>query len=401
MIIKPSIRMNVSFNAHPLGLKQYVDEQIADIKKAPKFTSAKKALIIGGSTGYGLATRLNLAFASDADTISVSFESAPTDKRTGTAGFWNNLYANQAIKAAGLLTEDFIGDAFSDEMKQAVANYIKTTFGGKIDLLVYSLASGRRTDPTTGTTYTSSLKVIGDTFTGNSYDISAQEIIERTLEPATPEEIDHTIKVMGGEDWHLWVEFLLEAGLLAENFKTVTYSYIGPLATSKIYREGTIGAAKAHMEQTAVDLDKLLKTRVHGTAYCAVCRAAVTRASGVIPVFPLYSAALIKVMTNKQIEELPHQHIYRLLHDMMYGTKPEFDASSRLRPDNWEMRADVQQEVDLLLAAVTPKNVNTILDTTSFCRLFFQQNGFGFANVDYDADIPLLDLQKAAPFTFI
>lgn len=398
MIIQPSIRMNVAFNAHPLGIKRYIDQQIADIKGKPTFVGPKKALIIGGSTGYGLATRLSLAFGSQTDTINVSLEGQPTDKRTGSSGFWNNAYAAAAIREAGLVTKDFIGDAFSFEMKKCVADYIKKEFGGKIDLLVYSLASGKRTDPRTGITYSSTLKVIGEPLTGNTLDINTGELLERTIEAATTEEIANTIKVMGGEDWKMWIEFLLEEDLLADTFKTVTYSYIGPKATEKIYREGTIGAAKEDMERTAFELDAVLKNAVNGEALPVVCRAAVTRASAVIPIFPLYSSALTQVMKEKQIEELPHEHIHRLYIDMLYGNKRELDAEGRVRPDNWELREDVQSEVDALLAQVTEENVHTILDTSSFSNIFLAQNGFGFEDVDYSADIDLPKLQEIAIF---
>ncbi|GBU10824.1 trans-2-enoyl-CoA reductase [NADH] [Erysipelotrichaceae bacterium] len=396
MIIRPSIRMNVSFNAHPLGLQKYVTTQADYMLAQKQFSGVKKALIIGGSTGYGLATRLCLALSAKADTISISYEVEPMDKKTGSAGFWNNTFAAQAITASGVLTKDFLGDAFSTEMKQAVADYIKKDFGGKIDLLVYSLASGRRTDPTTGITYNSTLKVMGEPLVGNSLDINSNEMLERKIDAASSDEIANTIKVMGGEDWQLWIEFLLEHDLLAENFKTVTYSYIGPKATERIYRDGTIGMAKEHMEATATQLNILINEKLGGEALSAVCRAAVTRASSVIPIFPLYSAALTKVMEQKGIDEVPYEHIYRLFSEMIYGENRELDEKGRVRPDNWELRSDVQDDVNALLKNVTKENLHTTLDTQKFISLFLEQNGFGFADINYENDVDIDALKNTA-----
>lgn len=388
MIITPNIRMNVSFTTHPHGIVEYINEQATFLKEQPTFAGPKNALIIGGSTGYGLASKLALGLCAHSDIVTVSYEAAPASARTGSAGFWNTIFSHQVLEAADCQVADFIGDAFADETKAQVAEYIRTNFG-KLEFLVYSLASGRRTDPETGITYNSNLKVIDTPLHGFSVDLSSNTLIERTIEPASAQDIENTVKVMGGEDWKRWIDFLAEADLLAENFKTITYSYIGPKATERIYRYGTIGSAKAHMEQTARDLDIFLKHKVNGYARSAVCKAAVTRASSVIPVFPLYGAALIKVMTNKGIEELPHAHIYRLLVDMVYGDNPTEDEFQRLRPDAWEMREDVQAEVDALLATLTPQNYESLVDVAQFKQLFLHQNGFGYNTVDYTEDIDL------------
>ncbi|TLG77069.1 enoyl-ACP reductase FabV [Culicoidibacter larvae] len=389
MIIKPTIRMNVAFNAHPLGCKQYVEEQIAYAKTQKPFAGPKKVLILGGSTGYGLSSRIALAVGSNADTINVSYEAGPGGSRTGTAGWWNNVYFEEYAKSAGLIAKDFIGDAFSDAARDAVINYIKNEFGGKIDLLVYSVASGKRQDPKTGETYTSSLKVIGEPLTGETIDIGTGNVIERTLEPAEQSDIDNTVKVMGGADWKLWVEALNEAGVLANGFKTVTYSYIGPKATERIYRSGTIGKAKEDMEQTAHGLNSYLENSVHGMAASVVCKAVVTRASSVIPIFPMYGAALMKVMKAHNIEEKTDAQIYRFMQEMLYGDKPEIDEAGRYRPDAWEMRPEIQAEVDAILEQVTADNYRQLMDIDGFIADFMHQNGFGYDNIDYEADLDL------------
>ena len=388
MIIQPSIRMNVALNAHPIGIKKYITEQANYIEAQPKFAGPKKALIIGGSTGYGLATRLTLALGANTETINVSFESAPFGKRTGSAGFWNNIFANEYITNAGIKTKDFLGDAFSTETKKIVAEYIRKNFG-KLDLLVYSLASGKRKDPNSNEMYTSALKVRDEVFVGETYDINTETIMKKTIEPATASEIEQTIKVMGGEDWQLWIDFLLSEDLLAEGFQTYTYSYIGPELTKRIYREGTIGAAKEDMEQTARKLNEQLQTLLDGKAATAVCRAAITRASAVIPSLPIYGMALTQVMSEKGREETPIEHVYRLFKTMIYGENAEIDRDQRLRPDNWEMATDVQAKVATLMAKVTAENLTDILDVKPFKDAFLQQNGFGFADIDYEQDIDI------------
>lgn len=401
MIIKPSIRMNVSFTAHPLGLKKHIEEQAQYLLSQPKINGPKNVVIIGGSTGYGLATKLALGLCANSNILTISFETPPDNKRTGSAGFWNNIFSTKLLREHGISCIDFIGDAFSDKMKEQVIAYIKEYFDGKVDMLVYSLASSRRTDPKTNITHNSTLKVIGDVLTGYSIDMNTQALIERSIEPATEENIQETIKVMGGEDWKLWIEKLSHANVLNKNFKTITYSYIGPQATERIYRSGTIGKAKEHMEKTAEELNDYLIQKVDGTAVTAVCRAAITRASSVIPIFPLYGSALIRVMTEKGIEELPHEHIYRLYHDMVYGNKPEYDNKRRLRPDAWELREDVQTEVEKLMKQVTKENYQNLLSIDTMQKIFLQQNGFGFTNIDYSVDINLEELMKQNEDTFL
>jgi Uncharacterized paraquat-inducible protein B len=400
MIIEPNIKMNVSFNAHPLGMKAYILEQANELKQLPQFDGPKTALIIGGSTGYGLATRLALGLNAKTNIINLSYETAPTDKRTGSAGYWNNIFANELLSAEGVHTKDFLGDAFADETKERVGQYIKDNFG-KIDLVIYSLASGKRKDPKTSIMHSSTLKVIGTELTGYAFDLNTKTLAKRTIAPATETDIANTVKVMGGEDWQLWIDYLLAHDLVAENFKTIAYSYIGPEATKRIYREGTIGKAKEHLEKTAHELNHVLEQKVHGHAATAVCKAAITRASAVIPVVPIYGAALMKVMEEKGIEELPHQHIYRLLHDMVYGNKPEIDDAKRYRPDMWEMRTDVQAEVQKIMEQITPENVNELVPTDKFVQLFLEQNGFGFTNIDYTQDIDINALLIDNPIEMI
>lgn len=393
MIIQPLIKMNVAFNAHPLGIKQYIENQTNELKQLPNFAGPKTALVIGGSTGYGLATRLMLGLNANTNIINLSYENEPTANRTGSAGFWNNVFAAQVLKEAGIQTKDFLGDAFADETRARIATYIKDTYG-KIDLLVYSLASGRRKDPKTSVTYTSALKSIGESLSGYYFDIKTKTLSEKTIEPASADEIDNTVKVMGGEDWQLWIEFLLEHDLLAENFQTTAYSYIGPEMTKGIYRDGTIGKAKEHIEATAHQLDQLLQASVSGHASTSVCKAVITRASAVIPIVPMYGAALLQVMSDMGLEELPHIHIHRLFHDMLYGNAPVLDEAGRYRPDAWELRDDVQKAVTELVAQVTPENANDLLPTDTFVQLFLEQNGFGFPEIDYDADVDIESLMK-------
>ncbi|MGL4662678.1 MAG: enoyl-ACP reductase FabV [Culicoidibacterales bacterium] len=395
MLIKPLIKMNVAMNAHPKGCFQNVEKQIQDVKSEPPFQGPKTALIIGGSTGYGLATRIALTYGSHTETVNVSYEAAPTNVRTGSAGYWNNAYFNARANQDGILAKDFIGDAFSDEMKQNVISYYKEK-GQKIDLVVYSLASGRRTDPRSGTTYTSGLKVIGEPLTGFSVDIGSKQLVEKTVDIATEKDIEGTIKVMGGEDWQLWLEALNKADLLSSNVQTVAYTYIGPEATRRIYREGTIGKAKEHLEQTAHTLTNYL-TPLSGKAYVASLKAVVTRASAVIPIFPVYGSVLFKVMKEFGNHESTHMHVHRFVHDMLYGDKMEKDAEGRVRPDSWELSTEIQNRVETILESITPENFTAQSDVNAFVEEFMQLNGFDIDGVDYDEDIDLEALQNQYP----
>ena len=397
MVIKPRLKGSLALTNHPLGAKEFVKRQIDYIKSQDKYTGPKKVLIIGSSSGYGLASRVSLAFGAGADTIGVAFEKGVEGKRVGSAGWWNTIAFNEAAKEEGLISKNFMGDAFSDEMKADVIKYIKEEFGGKIDLLIYSLASAVRTDPKDGVTYRSALKSTKEEIIGPSINLEKEAMEETVMGVATPEEIHSTVKVMGGEDWKLWVDALDEAGVLTDGFKTVAYSYLGSKVTYGIYKDGTIGAAKRDLEHTSDVLNDFLKKKYNGEAYVSLSKALMTKASAVIPIFPLYAALLYRVMKEKGIHEGTIEQKHRLLKDMIYGGKPEIDEERRLRPDNWEMREDVQSEVEALWDKVTPENFKEISDYKGAREEFMQLNGFDFDNVDYDADIDLEELAKLQP----
>lgn len=398
MIIEPKVKGSILLTAHPEGCKKLVEEQIEYVKDNKSYEGSKKALIIGASSGYGLATRISLAFGgSKTDTIGVSFESGPRGKRTGTAGWYNNIAFKAEAEKEGLIAKNFIGDAFSFEMKDEVVKYIKEEFGGEVDLIVYSLASGKRTDPVDGVTYTSALKSTTGGVSGPTFDFTTDTLVQQTMEDANEEELKATIKVMGGEDWALWINALAEAGVLAKGAKTYAYSYLGPKITYGIYKDGTIGAAKRHLENTAEELDTLLKEKVEGEAYVAVNKALVTKASAYIPIFPLYGAILTKVMKEKGLHEGCIEQTHRLFADMIYGNEPVIDEFRRVRPDNWEMREDVQSEVEALWEQITDDNFTELSDYAGYKDDFFKLGGFGVEGIDYDADVDLEQLAKLKP----
>lgn len=397
MIIEPKLKGSLALTSHPLGAYEFVKRQIDYVKKQEKYTGPKKVLIIGSSSGYGLASRISLAFGASADTIGVAFEKGVEGKRVGSAGWWNTIAVSEEIRKEGLVAKNFMGDAFSNEMKKDVIKYIKEEFGGKIDLLVYSLASAVRTDPNTGEMYRSALKSTAKEITGPTINLEKETMDMGTMGIATEEEISSTVKVMGGEDWKLWIEFLDNAGVLTENFKTVAYSYLGPKVTYGIYKEGTIGAAKRDLEGTSDYLNDYLKTKYNGEAYVSLSKALMTKASAVIPIFPLYATLLYKVMKAKGLHEGTIEQKQRLFKDMMYGGKPELDSNRRLRPDNWEMREDVQSEVEAIWDTITPENFKEIGDYEGVREEFMQLNGFDFDNVDYSADVNLEELAKLKP----
>ena len=397
MIIEPKLKGSLALTSHPLGAYEFVKRQIDYVKKQEKYTGPKKVLIIGSSSGYGLASRISLAFGASADTIGVAFEKGVEGKRVGSAGWWNTIAVSEEIRKEGLVAKNFMGDAFSNEMKNDVIKYIKEEFGGKIDLLVYSLASAIRTDPNTGEVYRSALKSTNKEISGPTINLEKETMEMGTMGIATEEEISSTVKVMGGEDWKLWIEFLDNAGVLTENFKTVAYSYLGPKVTYGIYKEGTIGAAKRDLEGTSDYLNDYLKGKYNGEAYVSLSKALMTKASAVIPIFPLYATLLYKVMKAKGLHEGTIEQKQRLFKDMMYGGKPELDSNRRLRPDNWEMREDVQSEVEAIWDTITPENFKEIGDYEGVREEFMQLNGFDFDNIDYSADVNLEELAKLKP----
>lgn len=386
MVIKPMIRSNVCMNAHPTGCEKEVDRQIEYVKSQGPVEGPKKVLIIGSSTGYGLASRIVSAFGCGASTIGVAFEKEASGKRTGTAGYYNTKAFDKKAEDAGLYSKSFNGDAFSHEMKQQIIDTIKSDLG-KVDFVVYSLASGIRKDPDTGETYKSVLKSLGDEYSAKSIDLMKGIITEAIIPPATPEEAAATVKVMGGEDWALWIKALREADVLAEGAQTVAYSYIGPELTYSIYREGTIGKAKEDLENTAKILDEQMK-EIHGRAVVSVNKALITRASAVIPLVALYTSILYKIMKAKGTHEGCIEQMFRLYKDKMFGSEGlVLDSNGLIRVDDWEMDEEIQKEVNDLFFNITDDNISEIADLEGARRDFFQLNGFQIDGVDYDADV--------------
>lgn len=384
MIISPKIRGFICTTAHPDGCAAHVQEQIDYVKSKPALAdSPKKVLVIGSSTGYGLASRIVPAFGGGAATIGVFFEKEGEENRTGTAGWYNSAAFEQAAAKEGLYARSFNGDAFSKEMKQQVIAAIKADLG-QVDMVVYSLASPRRTDPDTGEVYKSVLKPTGETYTNKNLNTDKKEITSVTIEPATEDEIAQTVKVMGGEDWKLWIDALSAAGALAPGFKTVAYSYIGPELTWAIYTDGTIGRAKLHLEETAREMNA---AHGEGTAVVSVNKALVTQASSAIPVVPLYISILYKIMKAKGLHEGCIEQIHRLFAER-YGAEggPALDEKGRIRIDDWEMRPDVQAEVEEIWNKITTENIDELSDFAGYQQEFYRLFGFGLPGVDYTAD---------------
>ena len=386
MIIKPIIRSNICINAHPLGCAAQVRAQINYVMDREKIVGPKKVLVIGASNGYGLAARIVSAFASDAATIGIGFEKPGKPSRTGTAGWYNIEAFRMEAEKAGLPAWNFNGDAFSEEAKTSIIDIIRDNLD-TIDFLVYSIAAPRRIDPATGEIYSSVIKPIGKPFTASSVDFLSGVVSEVTAEPASAEQIAHTIKVMGGEDWMLWVEKLLNLNLLARGFKTIAFSYIGSDHTRSLYRDGTIGAAKKDLEQKAKHINALLSA-VDGSALISINKALITRASAVIPAVPLYTALLYRIMKDKNLHEGCIQQIYRLYHDFLFsGNSPKMDAKGRIRIDDWEMRSDVQREVAALWNEIDQENIEELTDIRGLREEFLRHHGFGMPGVDYSQDV--------------
>lgn len=398
MIIQPKIRGFICTTAHPLGCKQNVMEQIQYAKAHPLPTKGpKKVLIIGASTGYGLASRIAAAFGAQAKTIGVFFEKPAEGKRTASAGWYNSAAFEQAAHQAGLYAKSINGDAFSDEIKEQTIQLIQQDWQGEVDLVIYSLASPRRTNPQ-GQTFNSVLKPIGRKYTSKTVDVMSGHISEVSIEPANPQEIEQTVAVMGGEDWDLWMEALLKANVLAKGAQTVAYSYIGPDLTYPIYREGTIGTAKAHLEKTAHDLTKKL-AQLQGHAYVSVNKALVTQASAAIPVVPLYISLLYKIMKEQQLHEGCIEQMVRLFNDRLYTDKPvAVDNQGLIRLDDWEMKPEIQTKVSELWSTLNSDNIEALTDLKGYRHEFHQLFGFEATGVDYaqdvdpDVQIPSLEL---------
>jgi enoyl-[acyl-carrier protein] reductase/trans-2-enoyl-CoA reductase (NAD+) len=394
MVISPKVRGFICTNAHPQGCAANVQEQIDYIKSKGNLAGAdqgpKNVLVIGASTGYGLASRITAAFGYGASTLGVFFEKPPTERKTASAGFYNAAAFEQAAKDAGLYAKSINGDAFSTACKEQVIDLIKADMG-KVDLVIYSLASPRRTDPVSGETYSSTLKPIGNSYTAKNLNTDTQVVGEITVEPANDEEIANTVKVMGGEDWQLWLDALSEADVLADGVKTVAYTYLGEKLTWPIYGHATIGKAKEDLDRVAANLRDQL-SGLNGAANVSVLKAVVTQASSAIPVMPLYLAILFKVMQEAGTHEGCIEQLYRLYTECLYSDSPRLDDAQRLRVDDLELDPAIQAKVEAIWPQVTTENLNELSDFALYQAEFLRLFGFGVEGVDYEAETtPLVE----------
>ncbi|WP_445400137.1 enoyl-ACP reductase FabV [Zobellella sp. An-6] len=387
MIIKPKVRGFICTTTHPVGCEANVREQIAYVKAKGKLAQGPtKVLVIGASTGYGLASRINAAFGSGAATIGVFFEKPGTEKKTGTAGWYNAAAFDKAAKEEGLYAKSINGDAFSNECRDQVIELIKQDLG-QIDLVVYSLASPVRKLPDSGEVVRSALKPIGEPYKSVALDTNKDVLVEAVVEPANEQEIADTIQVMGGQDWELWMNALEAAGVLAEGAKSVAYSYIGTDLTWPIYWHGTLGKAKEDLDRAAHAIDAKLKAR-GGNAHVAVLKSVVTQASAAIPVMPLYISMAFKVMKEQGIHEGCIEQIQRLFADRLYNGQPApVDEQNRLRLDDWELRDEVQNACREIWQKITDDTIYELTDYQGYKDEFLRLFGFGLAGVDYDADV--------------
>jgi enoyl-[acyl-carrier protein] reductase/trans-2-enoyl-CoA reductase (NAD+) len=388
MIIKPRVRGFVCVTSHPVGCAAHVQEWIDYVKsKGPIANGPKKVLVIGASTGYGLASRVTAAFGAGAATLGVFFERPSEEGRPATPGWYNTIGFTQAAHAAGLYASNINGDAFSDEIKRETLNRVRADMG-QVDLVVYSLASPRRTHPKTGAVHKSALKPVGAAYTNKTVDTDKGIVSDITIEPASEQEIADTTTVMGGEDWELWINALSDANLLAPGAQTVAYSYIGPEVTWPIYKNGTIGLAKNDLERAAKVLDTKLKAHGGGRAFISVNKALVTQASSAIPVVPLYISILYKIMKEQGTHEGCIEQMQRLFANQMYnGRSPQFDEAGRVRIDDLEMVPSVQAAVREIWPTVTTANLVEKTDIAGYRTEFLKLFGFGLTGVDYETDV--------------
>jgi enoyl-[acyl-carrier protein] reductase/trans-2-enoyl-CoA reductase (NAD+) len=371
--------------AHPKGCEQNVKNQIEYVKSKGAIHGAKKVLVIGASTGFGLASRISSAFGSDAATLGVFFEKEPSEGKTASPGWYNSAAFEVEATKAGLYAKSINGDAFSNEVKNQAIELIKADLG-QVDLVIYSLASPVRQHPTTGVLHRSTLKPIGGTFTNKTVDFHTGNVTQVSIEPANQEDIDNTVVVMGGEDWSMWMNALKGAGVLAPGATTIAYSYIGPEVTEAVYRKGTIGRAKDHLEATAFEITKQLSD-LNGKAYVSVNKALVTQASSAIPVIPLYISLLYKIMKAEGIHEGCIEQIQRLYQQRLFtGNAVPTDEQGRIRIDDWEMRPDVQERIAKLWLESTTESLVELGDLAGYKQDFLNLFGFGFEGVDYQAD---------------
>jgi enoyl-[acyl-carrier protein] reductase / trans-2-enoyl-CoA reductase (NAD+) len=387
-VIKRRSRGFICVNAHPEGCRLNVERQIAVAEQAPpRERPPRNVLVIGASTGYGLASRIAAGWGYGARTLGVFFERPPDDEKTATAGYYNTVALDQRAKRDGLLASHVNGDAFSDECKRETLEIVRRDFA-PLDLMIYSLASPKRMHPRTGAVHNSVLKPVGQPYSSRTIELDSEKVVNVTLPPASEKEIADTVAVMGGEDWRMWMEALAKEGLLAPGVRALAYSYIGPEMTWPIYRDGTIGRAKNDLEQTARSLDAFLSPKFGGRAMVCVNKAVVTQASAAIPVVPLYLSLLIKVMSEKGLEEGPIGQMRRLFADVLaISADPQTDEAGRVRLDDREMRTEVQAEIARLWPQVTTENLRSITDFAGFQRQFRNLFGFDVEGVDYERPV--------------
>ncbi|HKB57860.1 MAG TPA: enoyl-ACP reductase FabV [Lacunisphaera sp.] len=388
MIIKPKVRGFVCVTAHPTGCAAHISQQIDHVKaRGPIKHGPRKVLVIGASTGYGLASRITAAFGSGAATLGIFFERPSEEGRSATPGWYNSIAVTTAARAAGLYAGNINGDAFSDDIKQQALAMIARDMG-PVDLVVYSLASPRRQHPKTGAVHKSVLKPLGAPYTNKTVDTDKGIVSEITIEPATEAEAADTVAVMGGEDWEMWIDALAGAKLLAAGATSVAYSYIGPVHTWPIYKDGTIGLAKVDLERAARTINAKLKAHGGGRAFISVNKALVTQASSAIPVVPLYISILYKVMKAAGTHEGCIEQMQRLFATQLYnGHSPKFDHEGRVRVDDWEMRPEIQDAVSAIWLKATTENLAQLTDIAGYRSEFLRLFGFGLPGVNYDAEV--------------
>ena len=392
MIIKPKFKGFICTTAHPDGCARSVQEQIEYVKQQGPVKGPKNVLVIGASTGYGLASRIVSTFGSGASTIGVFFEKPAAGNKTASAGWYNTAEFEKVAKKENYYAKSINGDAFSTEVKEEVIELIKKDLG-QVDLVIYSLAAPRRAHPVSGEVLVSSIKPVGKPFTSKNLDFHGEKVSEITVDPASDEEVRQAVGVMGGEDWEMWIEALRSAGVLATGATTISYSYIGPELTYPIYREGTIGKAKGSLEAAAKKIHNELSPQ-GGKAFVSVNKALVTQASTAIPAMSLYMSLLFKVMKEKGTHENCVEQIYRLFMDRLYSATTAVDEKGRIRLDDWEMQDDVQQRVLDLWEQVSTENIADISDVAGYRNDFFRLFGFGFDGVEYDAEV---DINRPIP----
>jgi len=388
MIIKPKVRGFVCVTAHPAGCAAHVGQWISHVKSKGTIPGGpKKVLVVGASTGYGLASRVTAAFGSGAATLGIFFERPSEEGRTATPGWYNTIGFTQAAHAAGLYAKNINGDAFSNEIKAQALETIRQDLG-QVDLVVYSLASPRRTDPQTGLVHKSVLKPVGTSYTNKTVDTDKGIVSSVTIEPANEQEIVDTTAVMGGQDWELWIQALADAKLLAPGAKSVAYSYIGPEVTWAIYKNGTIGLAKNDLERAAKHIDGILEGNGGGHAFISVNKALVTQASSAIPVVPLYISILYKIMKAAGTHEGCIEQMQRLFATQLYAPAgPKVDEAGRIRVDDLEMKPEVQSAVAQIWPGVTTESLGATTDIAGYRSEFLKLFGFGLPGINYEAEI--------------